>query len=301
MPTLWQASIDVPAIARPAAEVVLGAKALSVSAFAAAPDDSVWRMTAIFAGRPGEKALTAALAAILPEKMIAALTVTKLPTVDWVAASLATLEPITVQRFRLHGSHHPRKPPPTFDLLIEAGQAFGTGNHETTRGCLRALAALGRRYRKKRVLDFGTGTGVLGLAATRLWHKPVLGLDIDPVAIHVARENARRNDLHPWFRAYPADGLGSRRVARKAPFDLIFANLFARPLVRLAPAIATHLEPGGHAVLSGLLQSQAAAVISAYRRAGLALRHRNVEGGWVTLTLQRPPRPDAAKRRFRRH
>jgi ribosomal protein L11 methyltransferase len=144
------------------------------------------------------------------------------------------------------------------------------------------------------VLDFGTGTGVLGLAAARLWHKPVVGLDIDPAAIHVARENARRNGLYPWFRAYPANRLRPRRGANKVPFDLIFANLFARPLVRLAPAIAAHLAPGGHAVLSGLLRSQAPAVVSAYRYAGLALCHRDVEGEWVTLTLRRPTRSSAA-------
>ncbi len=289
MATLWQASIDVPAAARAPAEAAFEGAALSVSAFATAPDDRIWRIAALFAERPDRAVLEAALAAVLPAETAATLAVAQLPSVDWVAASLATLAPIAIGRFHLHGSHHPRRRAPAFDLLIEAGQAFGTGNHETTRGCLRALVALDRRRRARRVLDLGTGTGVLGLAAARLWREPVLGLDIDPIAVAVARENARRNALHPWFHAYPADGLRHRAVARRAPFDLILANLFARPLVRLAPAIAAHLEPGGHAVLSGLLRSQAAAVVSAYRQAGLVLRHRNAEGDWVTLTLRRPP------------
>src|SRR5439155_4211681 len=179
-------------------------------------------------------------------------------------------------------------------LEIDAGRAFGTGHHETTTGCLLAIDSLKRRgARFANILDLGTGTGLLAFAAHRLWPAArVMASDIDPVAIHVAEENARANAV-PSGRApgqielIVAPGLRHRRLRARAPFDLILANILAGPLIELAPSLAAALATGGTLILAGLLDHQAEGLTAAYRRRGLMLQHSILRGDWPTLLLRK--------------
>ena len=214
--------------------------------------------------------------------------VSELPETDWVAHVRRELAPVEAGRFFLHGSHDSAKVPAgRVALLVEAAMAFGTGHHGTTRGCLLALERLAATgVVKRRVADIGCGTAVLAMAAARVWPATVVASDIDPVAIEVAEANLAVNDLRDRVSCVVAAGFADPRLA--GPFDLILANILKGPLIALAPDIATHLAPGGHAVLSGLLLDQADAVRAAYTAEGLTSEHEAEIGEWVTLTLRKP-------------
>jgi ribosomal protein L11 methyltransferase len=205
---------------------------------------------------------------------------------DWVAASLADLTPVRAGRFLVHGAHHRGQFPLNLvGIEIEAALAFGTGHHGTTRGCLLALDALLKRRRRLHLLDVGTGTGVLAIAAAKVLHSRVLTTDIDPVAVQVANANARHNGVGIFITNRVADG--RRALPWRGPFDLILANILLGPLSRMAPQLVSRLAPGGSVVLSGLLPNQANAAVAAYRTQGLALVRRAVLENWVTLVMKR--------------
>jgi len=205
---------------------------------------------------------------------------------DWVAASLADLTPVRAGRFLVHGAHHRGQFPLNLvGIEIEAALAFGTGHHGTTRGCLQALDALLKRRRRLHLLDVGTGTGVLAIAAAKVLHSRVLTTDIDPVAVQVANANARHNGVGIFITNRVADG--RRALPWRGPFDLILANILLGPLSRMAPQLVSRLAPGGSVVLSGLLPNQANAAVAAYRTQGLALVRRAVLENWVTLVMKR--------------
>jgi ribosomal protein L11 methyltransferase len=207
---------------------------------------------------------------------------------DWVASSLAGLKPVDAGRFLVHGSHdRDRAVRAHIPIEIEAALAFGTGHHGTTRGCLLAFDQLVRARRPRRILDVGTGTGVLAIAAARMFHRPVVGTDIDKVAVHVAVDNARLNKVAPLFRGVHAPGVGSREIRGAAPYDLIFANILLSPLKLMAKPMARLVAPHGRVILSGLLPDHANAAIAAYRAQGLILEQRFLLDGWATLTLRR--------------
>jgi ribosomal protein L11 methyltransferase len=211
----------------------------------------------------------------------------ELPRTDWVAKSLEGLKPVRAGRFLVHGSHdRAARLPNDRAIEIEAGQAFGTGHHGTTAGCLREIDRLAKIRSFRRPVDIGTGSGVLAIAMAKVWHVPVLATDIDPVAVRVAGANARLNGARE-VRAIVAGGLGARAVRRRAPFDLIVANILAGPLQALAVPIRRVIAPGGVAVLSGLLPNQGARIVAAYRTAGLRLVRASVLDGWLTLTFVR--------------
>ena len=206
---------------------------------------------------------------------------------DWVAASLADLKPVAAGRFTVHGAHD--RVHVTADRIgieIEAALAFGTGHHGTTRGCLLALDGIVKRAFPRRVLDIGTGTGVLAIAAAKALRVPVLASDIDPEAVRIARENARLNGIAPFLEYLHAAGLGAPRFRTRAPFDLVFANILLPPLKRLAGPMRPLLAPRAHVVLSGLLAAQEQAALAAYRPHGLTLVRRIPLGEWVTLVLR---------------
>ncbi len=210
-----------------------------------------------------------------------------LPDIDWVAASLAGLGPIRVGRFVVHGAHDRTKPLANdIAIEIEAGQAFGTGHHGTTAGCLKAIADLAKRRRIRSALDLGTGSGVLAIAIARLCRVPVIATDVDGLAARIAADNARLNRVGHRVQALEATGL-RHRVLCDRRFDLIVANILAGPLAALAPAIARHLEPAGVVILSGLLPGQRAGVLAPYRMMGLLLRRALIRDGWLTLVLAR--------------
>ncbi|TBY77005.1 50S ribosomal protein L11 methyltransferase [Rhizobium leguminosarum bv. viciae] len=212
-----------------------------------------------------------------------------IPEIDWVVKSLEGLKPVRAGRFLVHGSHDRDKiRPGDIGIEIDAGQAFGTGHHGTTAGCLEVIDAVVRSRPVRNALDLGTGSGVLAIAVRKLRNIPVLATDIDPVATKVATENVRRNGIASGIVARTAPGFHSTAFSEHGPFDLIIANILARPLIRMAPKLATHLAPGGSVILSGILAGQRWKVIAAY--SGARLRHvRTIwRNGWVTIHLDRP-------------
>jgi ribosomal protein L11 methyltransferase len=212
---------------------------------------------------------------------------TALDSKDWVKASLDALAPVAAGRFVVHGQHdRARVPPNKLAIEIEAALAFGTGHHGTTRGCLLLLDEVMRAHMPRRVLDLGSGTGVLAIAAAKALRRRVLASDIDPQAVQVARDNARLNGVGNLVETVCATGFAAPAFAARAPFDLVLANILANPLRHLATPLAQHLAPGAMVVLSGLLPHQAQSVIAAYRARGLVLiRHQIVEG-WSSLLLR---------------
>ncbi len=218
----------------------------------------------------------------------APLDVVALPETDWVALSLRGLKPVTAGRFVVHGAHdraaarHGR-----IAIEIEAGQAFGTGHHGTTAGCLAAIDRLCRQTQFRRPLDLGTGSGVLAIALAKVLGAHVLATDIDPVACRVATENAAINGVGRLVEVVVADGVRHRAVRAAAPFDFVVANILAEPLRRLAPQLAPLIAPGGELVLSGLLPQQRDRIAAAYRTHGLRLTDARTIDGWAVVTMAR--------------
>lgn len=250
--------------------------------------DTEWWVEALYGAAPD--------AAALKEQLGAEVHLSGVADANWVARSLEGLPPVFAGRFAVYGAHDAaRVPVNKTRLCIEASLAFGSGHHGTTRGCLVAIDRLLKRPNPpRRILDLGTGTGVLALAFARALHRPVLASDIDSVAVSVAKANARANGLGPWLHAVRADGLHDATLRRRAPYDLIVANILAKPLIRLAPAIAHATTPGGRVILSGLLVTQGRQVLGAYREAGFVLHNRLIEGEWMVLELTRKGRRIAA-------
>jgi ribosomal protein L11 methyltransferase len=211
-----------------------------------------------------------------------------LPQRDWVRQSLEGLAPVAAGRFFLHGSHdRERRRSGGISLEIDAGTAFGTGHHGTTEGCLRALDGLLKRRKPRRILDLGCGTGVLAIAAARATGTPALATDIDPEAVRVTLANARHNGAAGLVRGLTAPGLKDHRIHKGAPYDLILANILARPLVQLAAGLTAILAPGGDLILSGLTRDQVRWVMAAYLNRGLRPLTVGMIGNWATLHLTR--------------
>jgi ribosomal protein L11 methyltransferase len=205
---------------------------------------------------------------------------------DWVKASLEGLQPVEAGRFMVHGSHdRHRVSPNRIGIEIEAALAFGTGHHGTTRGCLLLLDHVLNVRQPQRVLDLGTGTGVLAIAAAKALRRRVLASDIDRRAAITARENAWLNGAGNLVEAIWATGFAAEEFRHRGPFDLVLANILANPLKRLATPMRAHLDASATVILSGLLPSQANGVIAAYRANGLILRKRIELEGWTSLLL----------------
>ncbi|MFI5411464.1 50S ribosomal protein L11 methyltransferase [Kaistia sp. UC242_56] len=249
--------------------------------------DQSWTVDVYFEDAPDEVALARVVAdALGPDA--GAFTVAELPDEDWVAKSLEGLKPVRAGRFLVHGSHDRDKiQPGDIAIEIEAGEAFGTGHHGTTAGCLEEIDRLGKIHDYKSILDLGTGTGVLAIAIAKAWEKPVLATDIDPIATRVTAENAALNGVGDKIEAATAEGFGNPVMAASAPFDLVVANILAGPLIALAPEIVQHLAPQATVVLSGLLVAQGPGVTAAYEAEGMKLVRQGEQEGWLTLTLER--------------
>lgn len=245
----------------------------------------LWEVGGYFCARPDEAGL-ALLAAVYGARPFA---VSRVEDRDWVAQVRRELTPVDAGRFTIYGAHDAhRVGPHRIGLRIEAAMAFGTGHHGTTRGCLLLFEDWIRRgARPACVADLGCGTGVLAMAAAKSLRIPGVATDIDPIAVATARRNIEVNGLAPWLLTACAAGLRNPLLGRRAPYDLIFANILAAPLKRLAPDIAAHLAPGGSAILSGLLSAQAPGVEAVYRGHGLHREARVVLGDWTSLRLVR--------------
>ena len=218
--------------------------------------------------------------------------------IDWTAVSLSALHPVTIGRFVVHGSHDRAIPSGgRITIEIDAAQAFGTGHHATTAGCLYAIEQELKKSRPRNALDLGTGSGVLAIAVAKATRNAVLATDIDPLAVRIAAENARLNGVAPLIRTCIAAGTRHKEIRNRAPFDLVVANILAAPLQRLAPSIAAIIAPGGKIILSGLLMGQRERVVAAYGRQGIALDRAWQFDEWCVLTLSRPRRFSAAARK----
>ncbi len=251
-------------------------------------DDGGWQMAVYFRAAPDEAAVRALVGMVSGAEAAAALTFEPLAEVDWVAESLAGLKPVRAGRFVVHGSHdRSAVPVNALGIEIEAALAFGTGHHGTTRGCLLALDDLAKRRLFRNVLDIGTGSGVLAIAAAKRLRVPVAASDIDRLAVDAACGNARLNGVAPFITTVHAAGARARSVTSRGPYDLIFANILLGPLTRLAVPIRRLAAPHARIVLSGLLPAHANAVQAIYRTQGLVTERRILLEGWVTLVLRR--------------
>jgi ribosomal protein L11 methyltransferase len=248
--------------------------------------ETAWRIEAYFDNLPDLEELHKSLEEILATPLPAP-AAEDIPDLNWVSISQSALPPVVAGRFTVHGSHDTsRVAQGPNSILVEAGEAFGTAHHATTYGCLLAIDRLTRARAFERVLDLGTGSGVLAIAIARvLPHARIFASDLDSRSVEVARENMRKNGVGQRIRAVEAAGLDAPALRNAGRFDLIIANILAEPLIALAPHVARKLAPSGTLVLSGLLNHQAAAVIAAYRAQGLALRSHMKVAGWSTLTL----------------
>jgi ribosomal protein L11 methyltransferase len=258
----------------------LEADETAVAAFEA--PDGQWIVEIHFETPPDE----AAIRRLIADVTDAAVTFDTIEAKDWVAASLADLKPVVAGRFTVHGAHDRAAVAPNrIGIEIEAALAFGTGHHGTTRGCLLALDGLLKERRPRRILDVGTGTGVLAIAAAKALRHGVLASDIDPEAVCVARENVMLNRCGALVECVCAAGVSAGRFRARAPYDLVFANILLPPLKRLANPMARVLAPDARVILSGLLAAQENAALAAYRPHGLKLVRRIPLGEWVTLVL----------------
>jgi ribosomal protein L11 methyltransferase len=250
--------------------------------------DGLWDVTAYFADPPDLVLVRELVANAAGPEVAHGIVFDSVEAKDWVKATLEDLVPVPAGRFVVHGQHdRDRIAPNKLGIEIEAALAFGTGHHGTTRGCLLLLDHVLKAWRPRRVLDLGTGTGVLAIAAAKALHANILASDIDPLSVQVARENARLNQTGHLIEMIHATGFAAPEFAQRGPFDLVLANILANPLRQLATPMARHLAPSALVILSGLLTHQAASVIAAYRARGLVpVRHLRIDG-WSSLLLRR--------------
>jgi ribosomal protein L11 methyltransferase len=249
--------------------------------------DGRWGISVHFAEAPDQTSIRELVGIAAGDDVARDITFDTVKAKDWVKATLEELVPVRAGRFVVHGHHDRSKVPPNkLGIEIEAALAFGTGHHGTTRGCLLLLDHVLKARHPARVLDLGTGTGVLAIAAAKALQVNVLASDIDPLSVRVARDNARLNTTGNLVETIRATGFSAPQFAKHGPFDLVLANILANPLRQMATAMARHLAPSALVILSGLLPYQAQGVIAAYRARGLVLlRHLRIEG-WSSLLMR---------------
>lgn len=287
---LWRVETRVATAHREAAENALEDGCIAVSSFEVTGTD-FWDVEGFTAAEPDrndfEKRMSRALGH-LPEPP--RLRFDLVAPRDWLAENMMAFPPLRLGRYYIHGSGLKEKPPSGLTTIeLDAGAAFGSGEHASTAGCLLALGELARQRRFRRPLDVGCGSGILSIAIAKTWRVPVIVTDIDPIATGVATANAGRNGVGNLIRAHAAPGY--RAVRRHGPYDLIVANILARPLRQMAGDLSDNLRPrngaSGIAILSGLLAADGNRVMAAHTARGFRLRRRIVIDGWMTLVIER--------------
>ncbi|MCX8100759.1 MAG: 50S ribosomal protein L11 methyltransferase [Geminicoccaceae bacterium] len=291
-PRLCRIRLTAPAAAMPVLLERLEPLADAVSAFEQTVDEAgepiAFEVDLWLGARPEPAAFRrdleracAGLDLVLPDP----LPIEEAPPETWLEAARLRTAPVRIGRFFVHPDQGDPIPRGTVPILLEAGLAFGSGEHATTRGCLEAIDRLARTRRYARVLDLGCGSGILAIAAAKARRCRVWAADNDPIAVRVARENVRRNGVADRVRVLLSEGLARAELRRAGPFDLVLANILAEPLIELAPGLARALARGGRMVLSGFLDRQADAVAAGYRAQGLRPVERIEHAPWVTLVL----------------
>lgn len=280
-------SLIVPDFAVEAYEKALASVCTAVGIFEIEHDETHWRIEGVKDAGYGEAELAASMAiAELTTDCSAQIERTDTPSDGWLARTYESFPEQKIGRlFAIRGTHLPQKTTGRITLTLDAGIAFGSGEHGSTRGCLRALEKIAYRN-PQRIMDMGCGSGILAMAAASLLHKPVIAVDIEPWSVRVAQLNARMNTLGQQIKCYYGNGWQTRQIKKYAPFDLVFANILARPLCKMAKDLKKHLSPGGTVILAGLLNSQVRMVAAAHQRQGLVLENVLHEGDWVTLILR---------------
>ena len=287
---LWRIALTVPEHAADAIALALEPYVAAVTALEDTPADT-WSIEGLSEGEPDGPAVHMALALAAatvgtppPDTVIE-----PLPDVDWLALNRQSFPPIREGRIWVHGSHVDAPTPAAcLPLLVEAARAFGSGSHATTALCLRAMQDVVKARRPMNALDLGCGSGILAMALAKLVRSArTLAVDLDPISVVTAKENARLNGVADRVRTAVSNGWRAPIVQRHGPYDLVLANILARPLRQMAPDLAAGLAPGGVAILSGLMIEQEAGVLAAHRAQGLTLRRRYRRDGWSALILAR--------------
>ena len=284
----WQLLFSLPAVAVATAEEAFSDIATSVSNFETDEENGIWSFELIFDAKPDMEDINRRLLLIsalhnIPQPQA---TLAQLMQEDWLSQVARDFPPLAIGRFFVHGSHVLEKPKAgSIAIQVEAGAAFGSGEHGTTRCCLEALEWLSNQRSFAKVLDMGTGSGILAIAAAKLWKTDILAVDLDPVSVQVTAENCKINQVQKFIKTGVSDGYSSGQVKRLAKYDLITSNILARPLISFAKDLRQNLEIGGVAVLSGLLVSQEKQVMAAHRMQGLSLKRKFVYGDWCTLVI----------------
>lgn len=286
---LWRLEVTVPKHAAAAFEMILEGVSVAVTSFG--DDDIPWRVEGYTDVEPDTAAIETGLAMTAAAVGIDAprLNVEFLTPRDWLAENLAMFEPLRIGRFFVYPSHYDGAlPAACIPFRIDAGTAFGSGTHPTTGTCLQALAEIAKSRTIARALDLGCGSGILSFAIARLWPARVLAVDIDPEAVRVTRRNTRDNKLAGRVDTHQSVGYRSNTVRRGGPYDLIVANVLARPLIGMAADTARMLAPGGTVILSGLLDRDARWVVSRHKAYRLSFETQRSQDGWSTLVMRKP-------------
>jgi len=288
--TVWRISFVVPGALTEPFELMLGRFAAAISSHADATAEQ-WTVEGFSDAEPDRQAVETAVAATARDLDIEApgIRFDLEPTIDWLTQNLESFPPVAWGRYWIAGSHLADAPPPgKIPLRIDAGTAFGSGEHPTTGGCLTMFDRLAKRMPPpRRILDLGCGSGILAIAAAKTWTADITAADIDPESVRVSRRHALLNGLGPRIRPVVADSYRRAAIAHEAPYDLIVANILARPLARLSRGLARSLAPDGMAVISGLLSRDGNWMAECHRRQGLRIADRIEIDGWLTLVLRR--------------
>lgn len=287
--TLWRIDLSVTPELADAYEYALEDFCVAVTQYLD-DDELAQRLEAYADVKPDEAALRASVQ-VVSERMGATppeVTITEVENKDWLAEYARKYPPLQIGRYFIYGSHFQgRMPAGKIALKVEAATAFGTGEHASTNGCLQALDKLSKKYRFNRPLDMGCGSAILAMAIAKTWGASVVASDIDAQSVDVARFNAEVNGIGSYILPVCGDGYRTPSVTRNGPYDLIMANILARPLSSMAKDLAKHLQPGGFAILAGFLERDANWVFAAHRCHGLVLVDRIKVNGWQTLVLRK--------------
>ena len=268
-------------------ETVFEEDGFAISSFEIDEDQGLWGMSLYPSDEDVSDVYQRTLTELSALSMALPLSINTLDEVDWVTKSLEGLSAVEAGRFIIHGSHDADMDMQgRIPVQINAGQAFGTGHHGTTAGCLKVISEELRGFKPARVLDLGTGSAVLAIGFAKLLKQEIIATDIDPIAIDTAKDNIRINEVHPFIKTAVATGFSHPIFGEKGPFDLIVANILAGPLCKMAPELAQHTSRGGRIILSGLLPHQRSRVVAAYRTQGIKLLRTIEEDGWLVLVLE---------------